>query len=259
MPRDPIAEALVRLLEHASGLQRESNRIELEPPRGGLPMKVQWSEHDVSVTLWPSVGDRGAWHHAWSLDGEDETASEVLDLVAAVAFGHARVVVHLRAGEPVRWDTEFLVGDVWLRHASLRAGRWRTMLAPRAVEISINHVRVPEPVVLGTPGRLPSAPWVGMLRAAAGDEPGVLEVDGVLDLHPFSPKEVKPLVEAYIEACLERGITELRIIHGKGIGNLRRTVHALLRKHPAVVDFRLGGHAAGSWGATIVDLRSPDR
>jgi dsDNA-specific endonuclease/ATPase MutS2 len=48
-------------------------------------------------------------------------------------------------------------------------------------------------------------------------------------------------------------------VHGKGIGNLRRTVHALLQRHPAVADFRLGGMGEGSWGATIVTLRPPDR
>jgi len=81
-----------------------------------------------------------------------------------------------------------------------------------------------------------------------------LPVDGELDLHPFSPKEVTPLVREYIEQCRERGITELRLVHGKGIGNLRRTVHALLDNHPGVAAYRLGGHGAGGWGATVVDL-----
>ncbi|MBL8944858.1 MAG: Smr/MutS family protein [Myxococcales bacterium] len=81
-----------------------------------------------------------------------------------------------------------------------------------------------------------------------------MAIDGELDLHPFSPREVKPLVLEYIDACKQRGITELRIVHGKGIGALRRTVHALLADHPDVRAYRLGGMGEGSWGATIVDL-----
>ena len=85
---------------------------------------------------------------------------------------------------------------------------------------------------------------------------GVVElpIDGVLDLHTFHPKEVKSLVPDYIDACLDAGILEIRIIHGKGTGTLRRVVHSILKNHPSVRRFALGGHADGSWGATKVDL-----
>ena len=81
-----------------------------------------------------------------------------------------------------------------------------------------------------------------------------LPIDGVLDLHTFSPKEVKSLVGDYIDACLDVGIVELRIIHGKGTGTLRRIVHGVLEKHPSVLQFRLCGQGDGGWGATRVDL-----
>ncbi len=82
-----------------------------------------------------------------------------------------------------------------------------------------------------------------------------LPIDGELDLHTFHPKEVKDLVPEYIDECRKRGILQLRIVHGKGTGALRRTVQAILDRHPAVRSYRLGGHGEGSWGATLVELK----
>jgi len=89
------------------------------------------------------------------------------------------------------------------------------------------------------------------------DEPVELPIDGVLDLHTFQPREIKDLVPDYLAECQQRGILRVRIIHGKGIGNLRRTVHAILAKHPEVISYALASEHFGGWGATIVHLREP--
>jgi DNA-nicking Smr family endonuclease len=89
------------------------------------------------------------------------------------------------------------------------------------------------------------------------DEPIQVPIDGVLDLHTFKPREVKDLVLDYLAACREREIFQVRIIHGKGIGNLRRMVHATLAKHPDVLSYTLDHPELGGWGATIVCLRKP--
>lgn len=89
------------------------------------------------------------------------------------------------------------------------------------------------------------------------DEPIQLPIDGVLDLHTFKPAQVKDVVLEYLAECRERGIFQVRLIHGKGIGNLRRTVHAALEKHPDVISFTLDHPQYGGWGATIVFLRKP--
>lgn len=87
------------------------------------------------------------------------------------------------------------------------------------------------------------------------DEPFPVPIDGVLDLHTFQPREVKGVVTAYLAECRERGMYEVRVVHGKGIGQLRQTVHALLGKHPDVISFALAGEAYGGSGATFVRLR----
>jgi len=89
------------------------------------------------------------------------------------------------------------------------------------------------------------------------DEPVEFEINDELDLHTFRPNEVKDLVPDYLGLCSEKGITRVRIIHGKGIGTLRETVHALLKKDDRVDRFHLADAAEGGWGATVVWLKSP--
>ena len=92
-------------------------------------------------------------------------------------------------------------------------------------------------------------------HGADGDE---LQGAGVLDLHTFQPREVKDLVLDYLAECQTRGILRVRIIHGKGLGQLRQTVHSILKKHPDVAEFHLASEHSGGWGATIVHLSRKD-
>jgi dsDNA-specific endonuclease/ATPase MutS2 len=86
--------------------------------------------------------------------------------------------------------------------------------------------------------------------------PVALPIDGVLDLHTFNPREIGSLVPAYLDECRLRGILQVRIIHGKGIGQLQRSVHAILSKRPDVVRFSFASASFGGRGATIVTLRA---
>jgi len=80
-------------------------------------------------------------------------------------------------------------------------------------------------------------------------------IDGTLDLHTFQPRELKTLLPDYFQACRDRNIFDVRIVHGKGTGALRRSVHALLNRMEGVESYRLGGIGEGSWGATLVVLK----
>ena len=82
-------------------------------------------------------------------------------------------------------------------------------------------------------------------------------IDGVLDLHLFRPSEVRNLVRDYLEECQRAGILQVRIIHGKGKGTLRRIVHGELERSELVASYRLGG--PGGWGSTQVELVAPER
>ena len=80
-------------------------------------------------------------------------------------------------------------------------------------------------------------------------------IEDFLDLHTFHPKEAVPVVKAYLEACREKGLYRVRIIHGKGTGLLRKKVHTFLQSSPLVQSFSLAPPEAGFWGATIVFLK----
>jgi dsDNA-specific endonuclease/ATPase MutS2 len=87
------------------------------------------------------------------------------------------------------------------------------------------------------------------------DEPHVLPVEEHLDLHAFSPKDVRDVVASYLEAALEAGFEEVRLIHGRGIGVQRESVRALLAHHTNVLSFADAPPERGGWGATVVRLK----
>ena len=87
------------------------------------------------------------------------------------------------------------------------------------------------------------------------DDPIEFEISDELDLHTFRPSDVGDLVPDYIGLCLEKGFARVRIIHGKGIGTLRETVHAILKKDARVERFQLADQTEGGWGATIAFLK----
>ncbi len=86
------------------------------------------------------------------------------------------------------------------------------------------------------------------------DEPVLIPVDGVLDLHTFRPDETADVVEEYLLVCLEKKISQVRIIHGKGKGVQRKIVHSLLNRLNFVSSFQGAEETAGGWGATSVTL-----
>ena len=85
-------------------------------------------------------------------------------------------------------------------------------------------------------------------------EPVELEITDSLDLHAFSPKDVKAVTIAYLEEARKKGFRTVRLIHGKGIGVQREIVRGVLAETPFVRKFKSGDEFSGGWGATIAEL-----
>jgi 4-alpha-glucanotransferase len=95
-------------------------------------------------------------------------------------------------------------------------------------------------------------------RMDRGVSPVEVPIDGCLDLHTFRPREIGTLIPDYLTECRKRGLREVRIVHGKGRGELRRGVEAVLARTPGVARWRSGYAEEGAWGATIVTLADDD-
>jgi len=267
-----MTDAVAELREGLEGLTELCGGAVIATSIGARAVRVELRDQPsepVEIELGPGVirlSFAGWVEELGFSEGDDDAREEAvelgLDLVAAAVFGELRITEVRRAGRPavLRRSLEVCVAGSWrvyARRGSLGlAGAIATVLGrlERQLRSNPGRVRRPKPLRDAGPSGLPSAPWAGAGRLDRGQ--GVeVAIDGELDLHNFSPKEVAPLVREYIEVCHGRGIRDLRIVHGKGKGVLRRTVHSLLAKHEAVESYRLGGHREGSWGATIVRLR----
>jgi dsDNA-specific endonuclease/ATPase MutS2 len=84
-----------------------------------------------------------------------------------------------------------------------------------------------------------------------------LPIEDRIDLHPFRPRDVRSVVESYLEEAVEAGFREVRLIHGRGIGVQREIVRSLLAQHPTVESFADAPPGRGGWGATVVRLKQP--
>jgi len=89
----------------------------------------------------------------------------------------------------------------------------------------------------------------------AEEEAVKLPLDGRLDLHLFRPEEVEALLDAYLAECRAAGVLDIEVVHGKGIGVLRRRVLALLSKRDDIEWLRAAEEARGGWGVTLLRLR----
>jgi DNA mismatch repair protein MutS2 len=76
-----------------------------------------------------------------------------------------------------------------------------------------------------------------------------------LDIRGMESLEAESVVETFISAAVMGRLNEVTIIHGKGTGVLRKTVHDILRRNKAVKTFRLGVYGEGESGVTVVTLR----
>ncbi len=85
-------------------------------------------------------------------------------------------------------------------------------------------------------------------------EPVEIEITDSFDLHSFSPRDIRAVVETYLAEAHKKGFATVRIIHGKGVGIQREIVRKVLSETDFVKSFKNAPEFSGSWGATIAVL-----
>jgi len=80
------------------------------------------------------------------------------------------------------------------------------------------------------------------------------ELTNELHLRRLTVDEALIRLDRYLNDAFMAGLSQVRIIHGKGTGTLRQVVREKLAQHPLVSSYRLGGYGEGGGGVTIVEL-----
>jgi DNA-nicking Smr family endonuclease len=97
-----------------------------------------------------------------------------------------------------------------------------------------------------------------MSTPAPPDDPiASIEIEDVLDLHGFQPRDIPSVVQEYVQAAAHKGLREVRLIHGRGTGFQRQRVREVLATLAQVESYANAPAGRGGWGATLVWLKAP--
>jgi DNA-nicking Smr family endonuclease len=103
-----------------------------------------------------------------------------------------------------------------------------------------------------------SVQYYQLVAKMSDSDPHEIPIEHTLDLHPFAPRDIPSVVDEYLRAAHERGLREVRLIHGRGKGVQRGIVQNVLEKHPLVEEF--WDATETHLGATVAKLSQiPDR
>jgi len=94
------------------------------------------------------------------------------------------------------------------------------------------------------------------VRTEKFDDPFPVPIEGEIDLHAFAARDIRSVVDAFVDAAVEAGFIEVRVVHGRGRGVQRGIVQAALERHPCVVEF--WDDTSSHLGATIAQLSRGD-
>ena len=152
------------------------------------------------------------------------------------------------------------VGDLVTLKSLGRQARVDRLIDDKAFEVSIGQMKMRitraeiadiETIKVATP-----------LEAARRRGGVTIRTNNDLDYTPSEinvigrrAEEAEDEVARYIDQAFLAGLPRVRIVHGTGMGVLRRTLREFLKSHPHVATFAEASQQEGGQGATLVELR----
>ena len=88
----------------------------------------------------------------------------------------------------------------------------------------------------------------------SGREMKVAAMNPEVDLRGMDSVEAICVMDRYLDEAMRSNLKQVRIIHGKGTGVLRKAVHDSLKRNKYVKKYRLGVYGEGEDGVTIAEF-----
>ena len=159
-------------------------------------------------------------------------------------------------------DREPRAGDLVRLKSLNREGVVVRVLDPKTLEVSfgamktrvprsdiaeVTHVKEPGPEKLGR--RRGGVSIVG----GGGSDADYMSAE--INVIGRTADEAEAEVDRFVERAFLAGLPRIRVVHGVGMGILRRTLRDFLRKHPHVTGVEEPPYNEGGQGVTMVSLR----
>ncbi len=157
-------------------------------------------------------------------------------------------------------EVEIRVGDLVRVRSLGREARVNRVLDAKNFEVSMGQMKMRIPradIAEVTPVQAVSPAEAGRRRGGVhvATSQDADYVAAEINVIGRTADEAEVEVERYIDQAFVAGLPRVRIVHGTGMGVLRRTLREYLKRHPHVTGVTEPPHYEGGQGATIVELR----
>lgn len=179
---------------------------------------------------------------------------------------NSTVVAHVSGADKMdaprraKGEVEIRVGDLVKLRSLGREARVNRVLDAKTFEVSMGQMKMRVPrsdIAEVTPVQAISSAEVR--RGRGGVNVGTTQesdyVPSEINVIGRTADEAEGEVERYLDQAFLAGLPRVRIVHGTGMGVLRRTLREYLKKHPHVTGVTEPPHYEGGQGATLVELR----